>query len=82
MYVCLSKEMYGTLKAELLYYRKLSRELREYGFVINPYDPCVENKRMREGQLTVVWHVDNMKVLHKNKEEVTKFVEYMKGIYG
>ena len=23
-----------------------------------------------------------MKVSHKNKEEVTKFVEYMKGIYG
>ena len=23
-----------------------------------------------------------MKVLQKNKEEVTKFIEYMKGIYG
>ena len=30
----------------------------------------------------MVWHVDNMKVLHKNKEEVTKFVECTKGIYG
>ena len=39
MYVRLSKAMYGTLKAALLYYRKLSKELREYGFVINPYDP-------------------------------------------
>ena len=36
MYVRLSKEMYGTLKSALLYYRKLSKELREYGFVINP----------------------------------------------
>ena len=39
------------------------------------------NKWTSEGQLTVVWHVDDMEVLHKNKEEVTKFVEYMKGIY-
>ena len=41
MYVCLSKAMYGVLKAVLLYYRKISRELKEYGFVINLYDPCV-----------------------------------------
>ena len=30
----------------------------------------------------MVWHVDNTKVSHKNKEEVKKFLEYMKGIYG
>ena len=36
MYVRLSKEMNKTLKSALLYYRKLSKELREYGFVINP----------------------------------------------
>ena len=30
----------------------------------------------------MVWHVDDMKVSHKNKEEVTKFIEYMKGVYG
>ena len=29
----------------------------------------------------MVWHVDDMKVSHKNKEEVTNFIEYMKGIY-
>ena len=28
MYVRLSKAMYGTLKAALIYYRKLSKELR------------------------------------------------------
>ena len=73
MYICLSKAMYGTLKAALLYYRKNS---------INPYDPCVTNKCTSKGQLTVVWHVNDMKVPHKNKEEVTNFVECMKGIYG
>ena len=58
MYVCLSKAMYGTLKAELLYYRKVSTELISYGVVINPYKPCVANKWTNKGQLTVVWHVD------------------------
>ena len=44
MYVCLSKAMYGMLEAALLYYRKISRELKEYGFVINSYDPCIAKK--------------------------------------
>ena len=30
----------------------------------------------------MVWHVDNMKVSHKNKEEMTRFIEFMKAIYG
>ena len=30
----------------------------------------------------MVWHIDDMKVLHKNKEEVKKSIESMKGIYG
>ena len=56
--------------------------MREYRFVINPYDPCVVKKWTSKGQLTVVWHVNDMKVSHKNKEEVKKVVEYMKVIYG
>ena len=68
MYVRLSKVMYGTLKAALLYYRNFSKEQREYWFVINPYDPCVAKKWTSEGKLTVVWHVDDMKVLHKIKK--------------
>ena len=30
----------------------------------------------------MVWHVDDMKLMHKNKEEVKKFVEYVKLIYA
>ena len=30
----------------------------------------------------MLWHVDDMKVSHKNEKEVTKFINYMKGIYG
>ena len=50
--------------------------------MINPYDSCVAKKWTDEGQLTVVWHVNDMKVFHKNKEEVTKFIKYTKVING
>ena len=33
--------MYGLLRSSLLFYRKLRGELEEYGFEVNPYDPCV-----------------------------------------
>ena len=48
--------------------------MKEYGFVINQCDPCVEKKKTNEGQITMVWHVKDMKVPHKNKEEVAKFI--------
>ena len=82
MYVHLRKAVYGTLKAELQYYMKLSKYLREYGFVINLYDPCVVKRWTYGGQPTVVGHVDDMKVSHKNREEVTKLTNYINGIYG
>ena len=42
--VDLKKALYGTLKAELLFWRNLTSILQEWGFKINPYDWCVANK--------------------------------------
>jgi hypothetical protein len=33
--------IYGTKVAGLLYYRKFSSSLKNRGFMVNPYDPCV-----------------------------------------
>ena len=82
LYVKLSKAIYGLLRSALLFYRKLRGELEEYGFEVNPYDPCVANKMVAGKQMTVVWHVDDLKVSHADKKEVTKFVAHLVGIYG
>ena len=44
LYVKLQKALYGLMRASLLFYRKLRKELEDYGFEINPYDPCVGNR--------------------------------------
>jgi hypothetical protein len=36
LYVKLQKALYGLMRASLLFYRKLHRELEEYRFVVNP----------------------------------------------
>jgi hypothetical protein len=42
--VKMQKALYGLLRSALLFYKKLVADLESYGFVLNPYDPCVPNK--------------------------------------
>ena len=62
LYVQLQKAVYSLMKAALMFYLKLSKALKSIGFVINPYNPCVANSIINGKQMTVVWHVDDMKV--------------------
>ncbi len=57
--------IYGTMVASLLYYHKFTRSLKNQGYVMKPYDPCVWNKMLKKKQITICFHVDNSKVLHK-----------------
>ena len=82
LHVRLSKALYVFLKSALLFYRKLCTELEDFGFAVNPYDPCVENKMVNGSQMTVTWHVDDLKISHKNSLEITKFLHHFGQIYG
>ena len=64
IYVRVLKAIYGMLQSALLFYKKLRMDLEESGFEVNPYNPCVANKKVRGTQMTVVWHVNNMKISH------------------
>ena len=66
LYVCTLNAIYGIMKAALLFYLKFVESLTSIGFVINPYDSCITNKIIDRHQLTVVWHVDDLKILHRN----------------
>ena len=65
LYVKVLKAIYGMLQSALLFYNKLWKDLEDSGFEVNPYNPCVANKTVRGSQMTVVWHVDDMKISHK-----------------
>ena len=83
LYVKLQKVLYGLMRASLLFYRKLRKELEDYRFKVNPYDPCMANKATECGkQMTVIWHVDNLMGSCKNDFELMKFSCYLAKIYG
>jgi hypothetical protein len=83
LYVKLQKALYRLMRASLLFYRKLRKELENYGFAVNPYDQCVANMSTECGkQLTVIWHVDDLMSLCKNDFELTMLSCYLGKIYG
>jgi hypothetical protein len=81
LYVRLLNALYGIMKAALLFYQRFVTDLRSIGFVINPYDPCVANKTVNGKQLTIVWHVDDLKVSHRKPSVVTRMANWLKSTY-
>ena len=82
LYVQVLKAIYGMLQSALLFYKKIRNDLIKSGFTINPYDPCVANKTVRGTQMTVAWHVDDMKASHKRRDVINSFIRWLKTKYG
>jgi hypothetical protein len=73
--------LYEILKAALLFYKKLARDLIGIGSKLNPYDPCVANKIVNGKQMTLCWHVDDMKISHYQTQKVDDFVKWLRMMY-
>ena len=83
IYTELSKALYGTLQAALLFWKNLSAFLiEEQGFEVNPYDWCVVNKVINGKQCTIGWHVDDLKISHVDKAVVEEIITKMNDRYG
>ena len=83
MYMELLKALYGTLRAARLFWQKLSKQLIDvWGFTPNKYDNCVVNKTINGHQMTVGWHVDNLKVSHIDVKEVGKSILQMEEAFS
>ena len=81
MYVKLKKALYGTLQAALLFWKNLTNTLLSWGFEINPYDWCVANKTVNGKQLTIVWHVDDLKISHVDRDVVSDVISQLSDKY-
>jgi hypothetical protein len=81
IYCKLKVALYGALKAALLFWIKLTKSLKERGFTINPYDWCIANKMINGKQCTIVWHVDDLKISHKDSKDVDQIIASLKEEY-
>jgi hypothetical protein len=70
-------DMYGKMVASLLHYWKFIKSLTYIGFVINPYDPCVTNKKIEGKQITICFNVDDCKLSHRKTKVMVSMIEYI-----
>ena len=61
--------------------QKLRRDLEDEGFKVNLYSPCLANKQINGNKMTVMCHVDNLKVSHHDPWEVTKMAVRLSKLY-
>ena len=74
LYVHVKKAIYGMIQLSLMFYKTLRVDLESEGFKINPYDPCITNKMVNGKQMTIAWHVNDLKVGHKQEKAVNEFI--------
>jgi Reverse transcriptase (RNA-dependent DNA polymerase) len=82
LYVEVLKAVYGMLEAALLWYKTFRKDLEDIGFIFNPYDPCVANRKVQGSQQTILFHLDNLKSSHKTKAVNNRFKKWLNSKYG
>jgi hypothetical protein len=82
IYVILTKALYRTLQAALLFWQNLSTELKKWGFETNSYDFCIANKTINGKQCTVMWNVDDLNISHVDAKVVTTILNLLDAKYG
>ena len=56
--------------------------MEKYGLKLNPYDLLVKNNIVDGHQMTVMSHVENLKLPHKEPIEFTKIAHFLSHING
>ena len=82
IYLVVLKALYGMLHFALLFYNMFRSNLEKEGCEFNPYDPCVVNEDIKSKQLTVLFHVDDVKVSSVRKQSVDDFIQWIDYKYG
>ena len=66
----------------MLWYETYAGTLKDMGFILNPYDPCVANKDVDGSQCTICWYVDDNKISHKDSTVVDDIIKRLEDRYG
>lgn len=80
LYVKLKRALYGTIEAAELFYDNLSSTLKKGGYIVNTYDSEF-NKYYRGKQVTIVIHIDDLKISSEDEYAVRNTVEYLNKVY-
>ena len=75
------KALYSLLIELLLLYNKLIKDIKEEVFMLNFYDPWVAKNMINRAQYTIVLHIDDLKLSHKQRKVVGEVVKWLRSKY-
>lgn len=81
IYVICNKAIYSTMNDALLMYKKLAKMFTDWGFTMNPFDPCVWNKDIGGKQFSFMFHIDDLLRSHALLHVVTLYIKKLKEEY-
>ena len=76
------KELYRTLLGIIIFYNKISKHLTDHGFRWNEHDMCKFNKMVKGVQITIQFHIDDLKVSHKDLPVLDNFLDKLRSEFG
>jgi hypothetical protein len=82
IYAKLTKAVYGTLLGAILFYEKLSKQLIDWGYEPNCYDRCTFNKMIDGNQITIQFHVDDLKISHIKQSVIDSVLNDLNKEFG
>jgi hypothetical protein len=82
IYAKVNKAVYGTLLGAILFYEKLTKQLIEWGYEPNCYDRCTFNKMVDGNQITIQFHVNDLKISHKDQSVIDSILLDLDNKFG
>jgi hypothetical protein len=83
LYLQCDKALYGHIEAARLFYENLNDAIQgQMNFQQNRHDPCVYNKRTKEGVVTIRVHVDDLKISARTRKQLEQTINQLQNIYG
>ena len=82
IYLQLLKALYGFMESTLLWYDLYANTLELQGFVVNPYDGCIEKITICGKQFTIYWCVGSNKVSHVDEHVNIRIIKAIAEHFG
>jgi hypothetical protein len=76
------KYMYTKLTKAVLFNEKLSKQLKDWGYKPNCYDRCTFNKMIDGNQITIQFHLDDLKISHMKQSVVDSVLTDLNNEFG
>ena len=82
LYMKVLRAIYGFLESTMLWYNIYVTTLKGMGFELIPYDLCVANKIINGKQCTIIWFVDDNKIIQMDPAVVDSIIKELTKYFG